>query len=180
MFFSFAPLSIGEHVLREDGEKWISLTFPILETFFRKCILQQSPFIPAKSVPSSSKEDKKLLFCKSLTFSCLCIIEYFATFFTPLALSTLIQQGLQNFFASVSNLMGTFARRCLLSYQPRNVLSKQNKSNRSLPILLQRLESHGNIVLIFKKIKEMSDRNTSDVVRETCVYYLRNATIFTS
>ena len=69
---------------------------------------------------------------------------------------------------------------CVHSCQPRNVLSKQNKSNRSLPILLQRLESHGNIVLIFKKIKEMSDRNTSDVVGEICLYYLRNATIFTS
>ena len=70
-------------------------------------------------------------------------------------------------FASVSNLMGTFARRCLLSYQPRNVLSKQNKSNRSLPILLQWLESHGNIISIFKRIREMSDRNTSDVVQES-------------
>ena len=48
---------------------------------------------------------------------------------------------LQNFCASDSNMMWRFARRCLLSDQLRHVLSKQNKSKRPLPILLQRLES---------------------------------------
>ena len=45
---------------------------------------------------------------------------------------------LQNFCASDSSMMWRFARRCLLSDQLRHVLSKQNKSNRPLPILLHR------------------------------------------
>ena len=67
-------------------------------------------------------------------------------------------------FASDSNLMGTFERRCLLSYQPRNVLSKQNKSNRSLPILLQRLESHGNIISIFKNCYQCNVDDTTGFI----------------
>ena len=52
-------------------------------------------------------------------------------------------------FTSVQLDRNVFSLQCCVhSCRPRNVLSKQNKSNRSLPIVLQRLESHGNLMEI--------------------------------